>query len=193
MCSIAGFRNLVNGENNISYYFSNTARPVFGIMRIRKDKKMETQYSATAQEHCIGHSDAEQNENKCVDNHRMTAKTIFRMLGAIVVPFFAAWGILFVVKFVVVMGKLTTNEFSDFPMTPWKALAILVISELLAGYAVAHISYKLAPKAKLFMSIFVVLLYALILGYFTCHYLDIAIGAIGATVFVVRTNERKSA
>ena len=133
------------------------------------------------------HPNLIQKKDKDVNRPRTLAKTIVRIIGAIVIPFFAAWAILLMVKFFVVIGKWTTNEYSDFPMTPWKAVIILAIGELLAGHTIAYVAHELAPKAKLFMAIFVVLLYAALLGFFIQHYCDIAIGIIGATVFVVRT------
>lgn len=133
------------------------------------------------------HPNVARNKDKGANRSPTITRTILRTIGAIVAPCFVAWAVLLLVKYYIVIGKWTTNEYSDFPMTPWKTLVILVIGELLAGYTVACVSHGLAPKAKLFVSIFVVLLYASLLAYFIDHYFDIAVGIIGATVFIVRT------
>ena len=108
-------------------------------------------------------------------------KTTFRYIGAIILPFLAGWGILLVGKFIVITGKVATNEYSDFPMTPIKAMIILLLFEFFAGYSVVATAYAMAPKfKKLIVGIVSTITITGILSLFRQRYaLDCIVGVVG--------------
>ena len=121
-------------------------------------------------------------------------KTVLRYIGAIVLPFLAGWGVLIVGKVIVITGRIATNEYSDFAMTPLKAIIILFLFEFFAGYAIVTTAYTMAPQFKKLIAYVVatVVITGILYLFHLRYVLACIVGIAGMSVYFVRLyKERK--